>query len=65
MDPYERGLEEGGGAIDFLARNIWLLVPVGQKVKAFFADYEEFPTRKAARSTRAGSTTGCCGRRTR
>jgi len=28
MDPYERGLDEGGGAIDFLARNIWLLVPI-------------------------------------
>jgi len=43
MDPYERGLDEGGGAIDFLARNIWLLVPIQQKVKEFFADYEQFP----------------------
>ena len=43
MDPYERGLEEGGGAIDFLARNIWLLVPIQQKVKEFFADYDQFP----------------------
>jgi arylsulfatase len=43
MDPYERGLEEGGGAIDFLARNIWLLVPVGGKVKEFFSDFEQFP----------------------
>ena len=43
MDPYERGLEEGGGAIDFLARNIWLLVPIQGKVKDFFADFEQFP----------------------
>jgi arylsulfatase len=43
MDPYERGLEEGGGAIDFLARNIWLLVPVQQKVKGFFVDYDKYP----------------------
>jgi arylsulfatase len=43
MDPYERGLEEGGGAIDFLARNIWLLVPVQGKVKEFFADFDQFP----------------------
>ena len=43
MDPYERGLEEGGGAIDFLARNIWLLVPIQQKVKEFFADFDKFP----------------------
>jgi arylsulfatase len=43
MDPYERGLEEGGGAIDFLARSIWLLVPVQQKITDFFADYDKFP----------------------
>jgi arylsulfatase len=43
MDPYERGLEEGGGALDFLARNIWLLVPIQGKVKEFFADYDKFP----------------------
>ena len=43
MDPYERGLEDGGGAIDFLARNMWLLVPIQGKVKEFFADFEQFP----------------------
>jgi len=43
MDPYERGLEEGGGAIEFLARNIWLLVPMQAKIKEFFSDYEQFP----------------------
>src|SRR5215813_10755019 len=43
MDPYERGLEEGGGAIDFLARNIWLIVPVQGKVKEFFSDFEQYP----------------------
>jgi arylsulfatase len=43
MDPYEKGLEEGGGAIDFLARNIWLLVPIQGKVKEFFSDFEQFP----------------------
>jgi arylsulfatase len=43
MDPYERGLEEGGGAIDFLARNIWLLIPIQQKIKEFFKDYGDFP----------------------
>jgi arylsulfatase len=25
MYPYERGMDEGGGAVEFLARNIWLL----------------------------------------
>ena len=43
MDPYERGLEEGGGAIEFLARNMWLLVPIQGKIKEFFADFDKFP----------------------
>jgi arylsulfatase A-like enzyme len=43
MDPYERGLEDGGGAIDFLARQMWLLVPVGGLVKEFFADFDQYP----------------------
>jgi arylsulfatase len=43
MDPYERGLEDGGGAIDFLARNMWLLVPIQGKIKEFFADFDQFP----------------------
>jgi len=43
MDPYERGLEEGGGAIEFLARNIWLLVPIQGKVKEFFTDFDQYP----------------------
>ena len=36
-------MEEGGGAIDFLARNMWLLVPIQGKIKEFFADFEEYP----------------------
>src|SRR5215468_3479070 len=44
MDPYEKGLEEGGGAIDFLARNIWLLVPIQGKVKEFFSDFDQYPS---------------------
>jgi arylsulfatase len=43
MDPYERGLEEGGGAIKFLAQNIWLLVPIQGKIKAFFSDFDKYP----------------------
>jgi arylsulfatase len=43
MDPYERGMEEGGGAVDFLARNMWLLVPIQQKIKDFFSDFDKFP----------------------
>jgi arylsulfatase len=43
MDPYERGMKEGGGAIEFLGRNMWLLVPIQGKVKEFFADFDQFP----------------------
>jgi arylsulfatase len=43
MDPYERGLDEGGQALPFLAQNLWLLVPIEQKIKDFFADFERFP----------------------
>jgi arylsulfatase len=43
MDPYERGLEEGGGATQFLAQNMWLIVPVQGKIKEFFSDFEQFP----------------------
>jgi arylsulfatase A-like enzyme len=43
MDPYERAMKEGGGALEFLARNIWLLVPIQGKIKDFFADFDQFP----------------------
>ncbi len=43
MDPYERGMDEGGGAVQFLAQNMWLIVPVQGKIKEFFSDFEQFP----------------------
>jgi arylsulfatase len=58
MDPYERGLEEGGGAIDFLARNIWLLVPIQQKVKEFFADFDKFPHQEGSSLNAGGINYG-------
>ena len=54
MDPYERGLDEGGGATEFLARNIWLLVPVQGKIKEFFSDFNDFPY-QAGNSLNAGN----------
>jgi arylsulfatase len=42
MDPYERGLEEGGGAVEFLARNMWLLVPIQAQIREFFKDFNNF-----------------------
>jgi len=43
MDPYERGLKEGGSYTDFLARQMWLFVPVGGKIREFFSDFHDFP----------------------
>jgi arylsulfatase A-like enzyme len=53
MDPYERGLDEGGGATNFLAQNIWLLVPIQGKIKEFFADFNDYPY-QAGSSLNAG-----------
>jgi len=58
MDPYERGMEEGGGAVEFLARNMWLIVPVQQKVKEFFTDYDNFPHQEGNSLNAAGINYG-------
>jgi arylsulfatase len=43
MDPYERGMKEGGEAMKFLGQQMWLLVPIQQKIREFFADFDQFP----------------------
>jgi hypothetical protein len=43
MDPYEKGTEEGGESLKFFAQQMWLLVPIGNLVRKFFADFETFP----------------------
>ncbi|MFQ3458358.1 arylsulfatase [Bradyrhizobium sp. UFLA01-814] len=58
MDPYERGLEEGGEAIKFLAQNMWLIVPVQGKVKEFFADFDQFPYQEGSSLNAAGINYG-------
>jgi len=58
MDPYERGMEEGGGATEFLARNIWLLVPIQEKIKTFFADYDQFPHQEGSSLNASGINYG-------
>jgi len=54
MDPYERGLEEGGQALTFFAQQMWLLVPVQAKIQEFFSDYERFPHQEGS-SLNAGN----------
>jgi len=43
MDPYERGLKEGGEAMKFFGQQMWLLVPIQGKIKEFFADFGDYP----------------------
>jgi arylsulfatase len=58
MDPYERGMDEGGGATEFLARNIWLLVPIQGKIKEFFSDFNQFPYQEGSSLNAAGINYG-------
>ncbi|RPD41814.1 arylsulfatase [Chitinophaga barathri] len=43
MDPYERAQEEAGGWIRFMADQMWLLVPIQGRIKAFFSDFDKYP----------------------
>jgi arylsulfatase A-like enzyme len=43
MDPYERGINEGGEAMKFVGQQMWLLVPIQGKVKEFFSDFDKYP----------------------
>jgi len=54
MDPYERGMKEGGNSLDFFSRQIWLLVPIQQKIKDFFSDFEQFPYQTGSSLNAAG-----------
>ena len=43
MDPYEKAQHEAGNYMDFMGRNMWLLVPIQAQLKAFFADFSDYP----------------------
>jgi arylsulfatase len=58
MDPYERALEEGGGQTDFFARQMWLLVPIGGKIKDLFADFDKYPFQEGSSLNSAGINYG-------
>ncbi|WP_414731272.1 arylsulfatase [Vineibacter terrae] len=58
MDPYERGTREGGNAMDFFARQMWILVPIQGKVKELFADFDQFPYQTGSSLNAAGINYG-------
>ena len=43
MDPYERGMDEGGESLKFFGQQMWLLIPIQNRIKEFFSDFEEYP----------------------
>jgi arylsulfatase len=43
MDPYERGLKEGGESMKFFGQQMWLLIPIQGKIKDFFSDFADYP----------------------
>ena len=58
MDPYERGSREGAGAMEFIARNMWLLVPIQQKIKDFFKDFDQYPYQEGSTLNASGINYG-------
>ena len=65
MDPYERGFEEGGGAMEFVGQQMWLLVPVQAKIKEFFADFDRLSVSgRQFAQCRWHRLSRCCGQRT-
>ena len=58
MDPYERGMKEGGDAMDFLGRQMWLLVPVQARSRSSSPTSSSSPTRPAVRSMPRGINYG-------
>ncbi|WP_413991109.1 arylsulfatase [Labrys okinawensis] len=54
MDPYERGIKEGGKAMEFVGQQMWLLVPIQGKIKAFFADFDQYPSQTGSSLNASG-----------
>jgi arylsulfatase A-like enzyme len=53
-DPYERAPHESGMYIRWYADNMWLFVPIQQKIKEFFTDYEKYPSQAGSGLNAAG-----------
>ena len=53
-DPYEKAPHESGMYIRWYADNIWLFVPVQQKLQEFFVTIPQFPFQEGANLNAAG-----------
>ena len=53
-DPYERAASQSGMYIRWYADNIWLFIPVQQKLKAFLTTLPEYPFQQGSSLNAAG-----------
>nr|WP_294549864.1 hypothetical protein [uncultured Rhodopila sp.] len=53
-DPYERASSESGMYIRWYGDNIWLFVPVQQKLKSFLTSLPDFPFQQGSSLNAAG-----------
>jgi arylsulfatase len=53
-DPYERAPHESGMYIRWYGDLLWLFVPIQQKIKEFFADFEQYPYQAGSSLNAAG-----------
>jgi hypothetical protein len=53
-DPYERAASQSGMYIRWYGDNIWLFVPVQQKLKAFLTTLPEYPFQQGSSLNAAG-----------
>jgi hypothetical protein len=51
-------MKEGGGAIEFLARDMWLLAPIQGKIRDFFGDFNDFPFQEGSTLNPSGINYG-------
>jgi arylsulfatase len=53
-DPYEKAPHESGLYLRWYADNIWLFIPVQEKLKAFLSTLPEFPFQQGSSLNAAG-----------
>jgi len=53
-DPYEHMPFESGSYIRWYADNLWLFVPIQQKIKGFFSDFDKYPYQAGSSLNAAG-----------
>ena len=58
MDPYERGLDEGGGAVEFPCPEHVVDRAVQGKIKEFFSDFDQFPYQEGSSLNAGGINYG-------